>query len=206
MLKYVYVTVGRTTGWCRMPFAASSDFSLPLARASGTNVDGRKRQHVGFRVEEAQPPPLRLLDNRDLDAWCEGQALSTECRRDRLVCGRNRPRRHIGILPVAGIRDQFDARASFVLSQHIGAGADGMRADVVAVGFDDLARRRCGVRHRQNEKEPQIRCRKPDPQRVPVDYFQSCDRRVVVEAPSSLRLRARFVATDDLALEHPQPR
>ena len=81
-----------------------------------------------------------------------------------------------------------------------------MRADVVAVCFDDLARHGRRIGHRQDVQETQVGRLQMDLQCVAVDDFEAGDRRVVIELAGLPSLLARFVGADDLAFEHPQPR
>ena len=109
MLKYAKYTFGRTSTWWRMPFAASSGCSLPLTSAWSANSGGSMIEEVDLAVEEREPARLRLLDDADLDARHERQALALERGRDRLRRGRNRSRRRVRDLAVTGIGEQLDA-------------------------------------------------------------------------------------------------
>ena len=159
------------------------------------------------RLTKREPDRLPFFDHRDLDAADERQLLALERRGDRHRLRRHRARRHVGRLAKAGIREQHDLRAAPVLAEHVGPGADRMRAEIAAVRLDDFARDRGGVRHREHVEEAQVGLLQADAQRVAIDDLEPRDRRVVVEfAGSSSALRAHLVRADDLAFDQPQPR
>ena len=169
-------------------------------------LGGHVVEHVDLAVEEREPARLPLLDDADLDAPGNRQALALERRGDRLRRRRDRPRRRVGHRAESGIGDA----ARF-------ASCACTRPACTARCRPDARRYRCRtprrpraraprVRHRERIEESAGRPPQPDPQRVAVDDLEPGDRRVVVELAGLRGLRARLVAADDLALDQPRPR
>ena len=105
-----------------------------------------------------------------------------------------------------GFATQHDLRAAPVLAEHVGPGADRMRAEIAPVRLDDLARDGRRVGHGEHVQEAQIGLLQTDAQRVAIDDLEAREsaRRSRI-CPILSALARELVGADDLALDHPQP-
>ena len=147
--------------------------------------EGELRRHareVGLAVQEAEPARLVLLDDRDLDAVVERQALAVQALGERQcfdVVGRG-----LAVeadVAIGGVLVEDDARGAPPRAQAIRPGADGMGGDVVAVGLDHLARDADGIRLAEGGREARPRRRQPELDRVAVERAQALDLGAIVE-------------------------
>ena len=189
-----------------MPDAARFGLRRPFSSATSVNSAGMADSRSTSPLRKREPPRLALLDHRDLDARHQRQPLVLQRRDQWLRRRRYRPDRHVGDAAKARVRLEDDARAPLVLGEPVGARADGVGADVAAVGLDDLARDGAHVRHGEHVREAVVGRLEPDLQRVAVDDLETGQRRVVVEPARARRRGLGLVAADQLALDQPRPR
>jgi hypothetical protein len=155
-------------------------------------------------VQEREPPRLVLLDDVDLDAPDEGQALAADVAQDFLVerIAARLCRRLEDELPEVGVRLEHDLVRTRPFLEEVGPRAHRVRADVLAVVLDHLAREGAEVGLREVEHERVIRALQPDPQRVAIDELEARIGDVVVEGLAGLeRPLVRFIEPDDPVLD-----
>ena len=152
------------------------------------NGDVRKLGRQAFEqillaVQEGQPARLRFLDDRDLHLVDHRQAAALE-----LLCDGLQPLVTGGRLlvvqqfAVVGVLRKQDARTALPLRQSEGPRAHRVLADLVAVGFDHLARQRAGEGAvGEVVQEARARFGEHDAQGVAVQRAQALDLGVVVE-------------------------
>ena len=108
---------------------------------------------------------------------------------------------------IIGIRLEHHLRRPLPVGQPVRAGADRVRADVVAVFFDHLARDRAGGAATGEVVQPvRLRFEQLDLKRVSVQRSQAFQRRVVIHLVGRAHPFQQFVRAGDIAFDFGQVR
>ena len=163
----------------------------------------RRRRVVELPLLEREEPRVALLDDADLDAARERQALPPVLRDDRAVRGIGAVRE--ALVAEAGVGLEHDPLAAPPLLEPVRPGADRVRHHppaAVPIGLDHLARDGAGGGRREVRHELGVREVEPDPDRVAIDRLQAGDRLVVVEPAALARRGDQLVHPLEAPVEH----
>ena len=173
---------------------------LAVGRDRVDEVVRHPLDEVVLAVEEREPARLVLLDHEHLDAPDDREALAPD-RADHLFVPRFARGGVEHRFAEIRVRLQDDSVGAPPALEHEGAGADGMRADVLAVELDHLAGERAELHVAHEVRKVVVLRREADLQRVLVGRLQPFDRRVVVEAAELAPALHQRIEPGDLALE-----